>query len=300
MPRPEIVGLKYCPLDVGFYRDKKIRLLRGEHGAQSIEIYQRLMLKCYEENGYFLDWDSDSDYALMADETGYSEEKIRLIISTCIKRSLFNDKLFNVGNVLTSRGIQWRYFSAIRDTRIKAAAQGRYTFIKNDMCLLSDEDFSELNKTYVWLKVANNSDNSGINYNKSGINYNKSEINPPKESKVKESKVKESKVKEAVSVIPEKIKEEWDSFVEMRKEIKRPLTNKAILLALRKLQDLAPNNFDLQKEILNQSTFNCWQGLFPIGGENRKTTKTIMPDYSDPERYAGIKSDFEAFGVYDE
>ncbi len=127
MSRPETKGLKYFPFDVGFFGDKTIRLLRGEHGAEGVEIYQRLICSCYAENGYFLKWDNETDYALMADDTGYSIGKIQLIVSSCLKWSLFDNTLFKGGNVLTSRGIQRRYFGAVKDTKIKAAAQGRYT-----------------------------------------------------------------------------------------------------------------------------------------------------------------------------
>lgn len=192
MPRPEIQGLKYFPFDVGFFRDKKIRLLRGEHGADGVEVYQRLTCKCYEDNGYFLVWDNDEDYDLLADETGYSNDKIRLIISSCLRRSLFDNTLFEVGNVLTSRGIQRRYFSAIRDTKVKAAAGGRYTTIYEDLCLLTDEDILELNKSCVWLKIAQKYSYSGINDNKSTNNPDKSPNNPANETKGNETILNEN------------------------------------------------------------------------------------------------------------
>lgn len=193
MPRPEIKGLKYFPFDVGFFRDKKIRLLRGENGAEGVEIYLRLIAKCYEDNGYFLDWDTFDDYALLADESGYPEDKVRLIVSTCLRRSLFDNILFKVGNVLTSRSIQRRYFSAIKDTKIKAAAQGRYTYIDEDLCLLTEEDFSELNKPQSWLKVTPKKGFSENNENKSENNTDKSEINPANKTKLNKTKEKETK-----------------------------------------------------------------------------------------------------------
>lgn len=199
LPRPEIQGLKYFPFDVGFFRDRKIRLLRGEHGADGVEVYQRLVCRCYEEdNGYFLLWDSDEDHALLADETGYSEDKIRLIVSSCLRRSLFDDTLFKMGNVLTSRGIQRRYFSAIKDTKIKAAAQGRYTYIYKDLCLLTEKDFSELNKTQAWLKVAQNYLISRNNHDKSEKNPDKSEKNPLNEMKGNETRLNEMKGEDTI------------------------------------------------------------------------------------------------------
>ena len=196
MARPEMQGLKYYPKDVGFYRDKKIRLLRGEHGADGVEVYERLICKCYDDNGYYLNWNDADDYALLADETGYSDEKVRLIVSSCIRRSLFDDTLFNMGNVLTSRGIQRRYFSAIKDAKIKAAAQGRYTVVRKDLCLLTGDNFSELNKTQVWLKIGNNIGFSENNPSKSEINPSKSENNPVNEMKENEMILNKNKENE--------------------------------------------------------------------------------------------------------
>ena len=185
MARPTVKGLKYFPFDVGFFRDKKIRLLRGQHGADGVEVYQRILCACYEgDNGYYLPWNANEDYALMAEDTGYSEEKVRLIVSSCLNWSLFDDTLFKAGNVLTSRSIQRRYFGAIKETKSKAAAQGRHTIIPRDICLLFDDDFSELNKTTPWLQVGNYCLFSENNTPKSTNNNLYSANNPPKEIRV--------------------------------------------------------------------------------------------------------------------
>lgn len=214
MPRPELKGLRYFPLDTGFFGDRKIRLLRGEHGADGVEVYLRIVIKCYEDNGYYLIWSDDEDYPLMAEETGHSKEKLQGIMSTLFRRSLLcklpvpgndviapdegttlygrsmaNEHILPMpGNVITSRGIQRRYFGAIKETRVKAAAQGRHTYIEDSICLLSEDDFAELNKPQCWLKVTPKDRFSGINQDKSGINSNKSTKNPPKKSKEKKSK----------------------------------------------------------------------------------------------------------------
>jgi hypothetical protein len=202
LARPEIQGLKYFPFDVGFFRDKKIRLLRGEHNSDGVEIYQRLLCKCYEDNGYYLVWDKEEDYDLLAEETGYTTDKVRLIVASCLRRSLFEDKLFEVGNVLTSRSIQRRYFLAIKETKSKAAAHGRYTTIAKNLCLLTEEDISEINKTTVWLKVAQNDHTSPNNDGLSEINPVKSAINPAKEMKGKETKGNERKGEEETDTPP--------------------------------------------------------------------------------------------------
>lgn len=73
----------------------------------------------------------------------------------------------------------------------------------------------------------------------------------------------------------ERLQKTFDEFVEMRKKIKKPMTEKAKELAIKKLVGLArlPDtevvDTDRAISILEQSIMNCWQGLFPLKEENR-------------------------------
>jgi hypothetical protein len=76
--------------------------------------------------------------------------------------------------------------------------------------------------------------------------------------------IKKEKKKKIEIVLPSWIpKEPWDGFVEMRKEIKKPLTGRAIKLAITKLQELKELGNDPGK-VLDQSTMSKWQGLFEL------------------------------------
>ena len=55
----------------------------------------------------------------------------------------------------------------------------------------------------------------------------------------------------------------FNDFKEMRKRLKKPLTEKAEEIAIKKLNSLSSNQ-DIQIKILEQSTFNSWQGLFEL------------------------------------
>ena len=73
--------------------------------------------------------------------------------------------------------------------------------------------------------------------------------------------------------------EAWMGFLEMRKKIKKPMTDRAVGLAISKLENLKTEGNE-PGEVLNQSTMNCWQGLFPIktnGGRyvNRAEQRSI-------------------------
>ena len=68
-------------------------------------------------------------------------------------------------------------------------------------------------------------------------------------------------------------------YIAMRKQIKKPMTERAIDLAMKKLQELATpkNSFsmdnDLAIKILEQSIMSCWQGLFPLKEEHHSNNK---------------------------
>jgi hypothetical protein len=55
----------------------------------------------------------------------------------------------------------------------------------------------------------------------------------------------------------------WNGFVEMRKRTKHPLTERATRIAIRELTKLRDQGQD-PAEVLDQSTFQDWRGLFPV------------------------------------
>lgn len=62
----------------------------------------------------------------------------------------------------------------------------------------------------------------------------------------------------------QKLAEALAGFEEMRKKIKKPLTQRAKALILKKLNQLAPDDEETQIAILDQSTLNGWQGVFEL------------------------------------
>lgn len=86
--------------------------------------------------------------------------------------------------------------------------------------------------------------------------------------------------------LPEWIsKEAWDGYVEMREKIKKPLTERAKKMAVRRLDELRRKGWD-PSMVLDQSTFMDWQGLYPLredrdgDGATRKTFDAIRRDSS--------------------
>jgi phage replication O-like protein O len=87
--------------------------------------------------------------------------------------------------------------------------------------------------------------------------------NRPKESKPKKEPSPTGTV-ESITKLPGWIpRREWDAWVEMRKKIRRPLTDHAVDLAVAALDALRAEGF-APADVLNQSTLNSWQGLFAL------------------------------------
>lgn len=103
-----------------------------------------------------------------------------------------------------------------------------------------------------------------------GATEGQPEVNSSKPKPKPISKPKIQKKDAAHLVLPNWIPQEpWDGFVAMRKEIKKPLTGRAITLAVNTLLDLKNKGHD-PGSVLDQSTMAKWQGLFELktGGSN--------------------------------
>ena len=166
MARPIKQGLDYYPLDVGFLQDVKIRRIMRACGIQSIPVLISLLANIYRNDGYFLRWSPDMSF-LIADELGVSEGAVTATVDKAVQVDFFNANMYECYGVLTSEGIQSRFFEAASRRR-----EVRY-----------DARFLLINVNVY--KNLVNVDNNPVNV----------DDNP--QSKVKESKVKESKVKES-------------------------------------------------------------------------------------------------------
>lgn len=69
----------------------------------------------------------------------------------------------------------------------------------------------------------------------------------------------------------EVLDEAFREYVNMRKKIKAPMTDRAITLAMKKLDELSMGDNDKAVKIVNQSVMNSWKGLFPLKDAPQKT-----------------------------
>lgn len=159
MARPKKSGLDYFPFDIDFFYDEKVVCVAGEFGLKGEICLIHLLCAVYR-NGYFVEWTKPLRYKLLKELPGVSGGLLQQIIEGLVRWGFFDKDLFNSAQILTSRGIQQRYFEATR-RRLNP------------------------NEPFPYLLV--NVDRNRVNVDKNSINV---DINP--QSKVNKSKLKEN------------------------------------------------------------------------------------------------------------
>ena len=72
--------------------------------------------------------------------------------------------------------------------------------------------------------------------------------------------------------------EAWAGYVEMRKKIKKPMTERAVELKLKALAAFRDAGDDIEK-ILDQSTENSWSDLYPL--KERRSSPRYQPTFDN-------------------
>ena len=75
--------------------------------------------------------------------------------------------------------------------------------------------------------------------------------------------------------------EAFKDFIDMRKQIKKPMTARAIEMLITKINGIGDNNRAI--ECLNESTLHCWQSIYPekTRGKTEKSGNPFMDIYNE-------------------
>ena len=113
-------GVDYWNIDVDFFENKKVRLIRGEFGIKGVYLYILILNEIYRTGGYYKKWDRD-DCLLMSDSSGVagdcSPELIAEVVQGLVRRSLFDKGVLDRFGVLTSAEIQRRFLRIVGNSR---------------------------------------------------------------------------------------------------------------------------------------------------------------------------------------
>lgn len=145
MARPKKTGLDYFPFDVDFFEDEKIVCIAGEFGIKGEITAVKLLCAVYR-NGYFIEWNDKMKMKMLRSLPGVSTELFDQILNRLVRWGFFDKNLFDSVRVLTSRGIQQRFFEAAK--RRKTDEELPY--------LLIDADKNKVNVDNNRVNVCNN------------------------------------------------------------------------------------------------------------------------------------------------
>lgn len=131
MARPKKSGLDYFPFDIDFFQDEKVVCVAGEFGLKG-EICMIHLLCAIYRNGYFIVWNDMLKYKLLKELPGISAGLLQQIVEGLVRWGFFDEDLFGSAQILTSRGIQKRYFEAIR-RRVPSDSKLPYLLVSADI-----------------------------------------------------------------------------------------------------------------------------------------------------------------------
>lgn len=113
MARKSEVGIEYFPMNSDIVHNPKLKLVVAEFGPKAWGVLLPLYCKIYREKGYWMDWhDEDSKLLFALDECKMEETVVNEIVKGCIRRSLFDKRVFDKFGILTSDRIQENYIIA--------------------------------------------------------------------------------------------------------------------------------------------------------------------------------------------
>lgn len=148
------IGLEYFELDC--HMDSNVRLIQAEFGLKGFAVFVKLLQEIYGEHGYYCEWTQDKEL-LFASENGLSGGSSGLlseILSACIRRDIFSERLFRKYGILTSSGVQKQY--------LKATVKREVVSMKKEYLLISIPE-NRKNVVINSISVGRNSISAGRN-----------------------------------------------------------------------------------------------------------------------------------------
>lgn len=247
--RPPKEGLDYFELDC--HMDEKVELIEAEYGLKGFAIIVKLLQYIYSGHGYYGEWTPDISvlWALRTggshsvdfgnvgrvSETyetgalsGFPKNYINEVVSACIKRDIFSRSLFEKYRILTSSGIQKRYFRAV-----------------------SRREIQNLKKEYLLVSVGKNP----ISVNNNSINVDNNSIN------VCRNATREEKENNNIYFSCSELN---DLFCEYVKTRPQPFNGKVVKLAMSDLMAAANNDEHIAIEIVKETLKHGWKSFYPL------------------------------------
>jgi len=247
-PKP---GIDYAGWSVNIFDgDTKIDKLLDAQGWIGFSIYFYLCQMAYKFDGYFYRWSYD-DSATTARRMGggIGSETVKQAVGLCLQIGLFDKRLFDRDGILTSRGIQRRFYAAIQGRRVKSVIA--------EYWLLGNEESKGLEKCALY---------SNLPPENNHLQPANAHLQPANAYK---SKVKESKVKDTPPTPPEggwgfgdELEQAVADWLNYQKERRHPCVEtgvKSLIDQIRKMSAL--HGEAAISNLIRECMASNWQGI---------------------------------------
>jgi len=143
MGRRKKQGLDTFPLDVDFFEDDKITSIVQEFGVKGAAVALKLLTVIYK-HGYYIEWNEATRRQVLVNLPGVTASLCDEIVRGLAKCGFFNRSVFSQVGILTSKGIQKRYFESTRRRHGAVATPYLIVGIGDENDEVSDVDLSML------------------------------------------------------------------------------------------------------------------------------------------------------------
>ena len=204
-----------------------------------------------EKNGFLIYTDYIEQFEML--DRGQLGDLLMALMNTALDKELPEmDDITKVVYLFISQNIgrSNENFDKIRKARSEAGKKGMESrwHNKTDNKIITND-----NKNNPVIEGDNNKNSSD---NKNNLrDYNETITN---NETIKENKQKKSYFEDPL------LNDAFEDYVDMRKKIKSPMTDRASELAKKNLMELSGGDISRAIAIVNQSIMNSWKGLFPL------------------------------------
>ena len=155
MARKSETGIEYFPMNTDIIHNPKIKLVVAEFGSElTWAVLLPLYCKIYREKGYWIDWcDEDSKMLFAQDECKVKLSTMNELVAGCIRRSLFDKRVFDLFGVLTSDRIQENYLIAKKRNKNVELIEEFLSINQNVYNSLQNVNIIDLNVNIIKKKV---------------------------------------------------------------------------------------------------------------------------------------------------
>ena len=254
MPRPTKATVDYFPHYVA--HGKTMFTFEGKYGNDGYAFWFKTLEILGSTEQHFLDYNDGCTMEFLLAKTRLSEVIVNEMLNMLAKIGAIDDELWKMKIIWSENFVN--NLSSVYNRR-EVNVYGKPELL--DYCI---------QKLYI----------KGVSV---GINP-QSKVKEVKYSKVKEVKKKKS-VFEFEKTNNELLDKTLHNFSVMRSEIKKPLSDTAAVLLLKKLRTLSKNNESVMIEILENSIIGKWQGVFALKEEKQNNQGPPKRDNFEQRQY---------------